>query len=255
MNRRLAIVLAAGKGTRMKSELPKVLVEVCGRPMIDYVLDALQASGVDEVIVVVGYRADDVRKALGARSGLRFVEQKEQLGTGHAVMVCREELAGHDGAVLIVAGDSPLMQADSIRRLLAEFERRRPACLLGTAHKPNPYGLGRILRDSDGNFLGIIEERDASEAQRKLTEVNMSCYVFDCRDLLLALEQLRPANAQAEYYLTDCPGLLKAAGRKVEAQAALKLIEALSINTREELAAVEAVLRQEGGAASAAGAD
>lgn len=250
MNRRLAIVLAAGKGTRMKSELPKVLVEVCGRPMIDYVLDALQASGVDETIVVVGYRADDVRKALSGRAGLRFVEQKEQLGTGHAVMVCREELAGYEGAVLVVAGDSPLMQADSLERLLAEFDRGQPACLLGTTHKPNPFGLGRILRDGEGKFVGIVEQRDATDEQRKITEVNMSCYVFNCRDLLLALEQLRPANAQAEYYLTDCPGLLKAAGRPVEAKPALKPIEALSINTREELAAVEEAMRQVGGAAS-----
>ena len=112
MNRKLAIVLAAGKGTRMKSELPKVLVKVCGRPMIDYVLDALAASGVDEIVVVVGYRADDVRRALASRRGLRFVEQKEQLGTGHAVMACRPELAPHEGPVLIVAGDSPLMQTD-----------------------------------------------------------------------------------------------------------------------------------------------
>jgi bifunctional UDP-N-acetylglucosamine pyrophosphorylase/glucosamine-1-phosphate N-acetyltransferase/UDP-N-acetylglucosamine pyrophosphorylase len=252
MNRRLAIVLAAGKGTRMKSELPKVLVEVCGRPMIDYVLDALQASGVDEIVVVVGYRADGVRQALSGRAGLRFVEQKEQLGTGHAVMVCREELAGREGAVLVVAGDSPLMQTDSIQRLLAEFDRQQPACLLGTTHKPNPFGLGRIVRDGKGKFLGIVEERDASDEQRKITEVNMSCYVFNCRDLLLALEQLRPANAQAEYYLTDCPGLLKAAGRLVEAQPVLKPIEALSINTREELAAVEEVLRRGDAAAGEA---
>ena len=250
MNRKLAIVLAAGKGTRMKSELPKVLVEVCGRPMINYVLDALAASGVDEIVVVVGYRADDVRRALASRRGLRFVEQKEQLGTGHAVMACREELAPHEGPVLIVAGDSPLMQTDSLVRLLAEFDRQRPACLLGTTHKPNPQGLGRIVRDGVGNFLAIVEERDASEEQRKITEVNMSCYVFNCRDLLFALDQLRPANAQAEYYLTDCPGALKTAGRTVEARAVLKPIEALSINTREELAAVEEVLRQGAGAAS-----
>ena len=249
MNRKLAIVLAAGKGTRMKSELPKVLVEVCGRPMIDYVLDALEASGVDETVVVVGYRADDVRRALASRRGMRFVEQKEQLGTGHAVMACREELARHEGPVLIVAGDSPLMQTDSLVRLLAEFDRQRPACLLGTTHKPNPQGLGRIVRDGVGNFLAIVEERDASEEQRKITEVNMSCYVFNCRDLLFALDQLRPANAQAEYYLTDCPGALKTAGRAVEARAVLKPIEALSINTREELAAVEEVLRQGAGAA------
>ncbi|HUY92873.1 MAG TPA: NTP transferase domain-containing protein [Pirellulales bacterium] len=251
MNRKLAIVLAAGKGTRMKSDLPKVLVEVCGRPMIFYVLDALQAAGVDEILVVVGYRADDVRRTLSDRPGLRFVEQTEQLGTGHAVMVCREALADHAGPVLIVAGDSPLMQADSLRTLLAEFDRSRPACLLGTTHKPNPEGLGRVVRDAQGDFLGIVEERDATEEQKRITEVNMSCYAFNCPDLLFALDRLRPTNAQAEYYLTDCPGALKAAGRKVEARAVLKPIEALSINTREELAAVEAALREPPSAAGA----
>jgi len=227
----------------MKSELPKVLIEVCGRPMIDYVLDALDATQVDRVLVVVGYRADLVREALSGRPRVRFIEQTEQLGTGHAVMVCRESLAGHEGAVLIVTGDSPLAQSDSLRTLLDEFDRDRPACLIGTAHKDNPHGLGRIVRDERGEFERIVEEKDASDAQRRITEVNMSCYVFASPDLLFALERIRPANTQAEYYLTDCPGVLKAAGRHVRALPILKPIETLSINTRDELAAVEAALR------------
>lgn len=244
MDRRIAIVLAAGKGTRMKSELPKVLIEVCGRPMIEYVLDALEKAGVDEVLVVVGYRADLVRQTLAHRQKVRFVDQTEQLGTGHAVMMCREALAGHQGPVLIVTGDSPLAQPDSLTQILAEFDRRRLACLLGTAHKDNPQGLGRIVRDAAGQFERIVEEKDASERQRQITEVNMSCYVFAGADLLFALDHIRPANAQSEYYLTDCPGVLKTAGRLVEALPVLKPIEALSINTHEELAAVEAVLRR-----------
>ncbi len=243
MNRRIAIVLAAGKGTRMKSELPKVLIPVCGRPMIDFVLDALEAAGIDETLVVVGYRADLVRQTLAGRSNVRFADQTEQLGTGHAVMMCRAALAGHQGPVLIVTGDSPLAQPDSLARLLDEFARRRPACLLGTAHKDNPHGLGRIVRDAAGQFEQIVEEKDATERQRQITEVNMSCYVFAGPDLLFALDHIRPANAQSEYYLTDCPGVLKAAGRPVEALPVLKPIEALSINTHEELAAVEAVLK------------
>lgn len=243
MNQRVAIVLAAGKGTRMKSELPKVLVEVCGRPMIEYVLDALDYTGVDRVLVVVGYRSDLVRQRLAGRPKVEFVEQTEQLGTGHAVMVCREALAGHEGAVLIVTGDSPLAQPDSLGRLLEEFDRERPACLLGTAHKENPLGLGRIVRDARGEFERIVEEKDASDDQRRITEVNMSCYVFNCSDLLFTLDHIRPANRQSEYYLTDCPGVLKAAGRTVRALPVLKPIEALSINTREELAAVETVIR------------
>jgi bifunctional UDP-N-acetylglucosamine pyrophosphorylase/glucosamine-1-phosphate N-acetyltransferase len=242
MKKTIAVVLAAGKGTRMKSDLPKVLIEVCGRPMIDYVLDALHSAGVDEILVVVGYRGDLVRQTLAGRPGVRFVEQTQQLGTGHAVMVCREALAGHEGAVLIVTGDSPLAQADSLRTLLAEFHRTRPACLMGTAHKEDPHGLGRIVRDPEGRFERIVEEKDADENQRRITEVNMSCYVFAGGELLFALDHIRPNNAQGEYYLTDCPGVLKGAGRTVLAMPVLKPIEALSINTREELAAVEEAL-------------
>jgi bifunctional UDP-N-acetylglucosamine pyrophosphorylase/glucosamine-1-phosphate N-acetyltransferase/UDP-N-acetylglucosamine pyrophosphorylase len=240
----VAIVLAAGKGVRMKSDLPKVLVPVCGRPMIDYVLDVLLEAGLDRVLVVVGYRHDLVREALAGRPRVTFIEQTEQLGTGHAVMMCRPHLEQHDGAVLVVTGDSPLIQRESVGRLLEEFQRDRPACLLGTAHKENPTGLGRIVRDEAGRFQAIVEERDASEAQRRITEVNMSTYVFNCRDLLDALAQVKADNRQREYYLTDCPGILKRSGRLVRALDVLKPIEALSINTPEELAVVEQVMRE-----------
>jgi bifunctional UDP-N-acetylglucosamine pyrophosphorylase/glucosamine-1-phosphate N-acetyltransferase/UDP-N-acetylglucosamine pyrophosphorylase len=243
MTSKVAVVLAAGKGTRMKSDLPKVLVPVCGRPMIDYVVDVLLDAGLDQVLVVVGYRHDLVREALAGRPRVAFVEQTQQLGTGHAVMMCRPQLARHDGAVLVVTGDSPLIQRESVASLLAEFDRQRPACLLGTAHKENPAGLGRIVRDAKGQFEAIVEERDATEAQRRITEVNMSTYVFNCRDLLDALEQVQADNLQREYYLTDCPGILKRAGRPVRALDVLKPIEALSINTVEELAVVEQVMK------------
>ncbi|HEY4309618.1 MAG TPA: NTP transferase domain-containing protein [Pirellulales bacterium] len=243
MARKIAVVLAAGKGTRMKSELPKVLIEICGRPMIEYVLDALAGVGFDEVAVVVGYRADDVKKALKHRSGLTFVLQEQQQGTGHAVMVCRDVLAAHDGPVAVVTGDAPLLQSESIGKLLAEYEQRRPACIIGTIHKQNPAGLGRIVRDAGGEFVAIVEEKDATPDQRKLTEVNMSCYVFDNRPLLAALEELRPDNAQGEYYITDCPGLMKREGKLVLALPVLKPIEALGVNTMDELRVVEQALR------------
>jgi bifunctional UDP-N-acetylglucosamine pyrophosphorylase / glucosamine-1-phosphate N-acetyltransferase len=240
----VAVVMAAGKGTRMKSDLPKVLVPVYGRPMIDYVLDALEAAGVDRSIVVVGYRADDVRQALAARRNIVFALQAEQRGTGHAVMSCREHLAGHDGPVLVVAGDSPMMQSDSIRKLFAEFERSRPACLLGTATKADPHGLGRIVRDGEGRFVGIVEEKDATAEQRNIHEVNLSCYLFNCRDLLAALDQIKADNAQGEYYLTDCPGVLLAVGKDVRALNVLQPCEALSINSMDELAVVAAAMKE-----------
>lgn len=239
-----AVVLAAGKGTRMKSELPKVLVPVCGRPMIDYVLDVLLDAGLEQILVVVGYRQDLVREALAGRPRVSFVEQTEQLGTGHAVMMCRPHLESQDGAVLVVTGDSPLIQRDSVARLLAEFAREKPACLLGTAHKSDPTGLGRIVRDAAGEFEAIVEERDATDEQRRITEVNMSTYVFNCRDLLEALTQVQANNRQREYYLTDCPGILKRGGGRVRALDVLKPVEALSINNMEELAVVEQVMRQ-----------
>ena len=154
-------------------------------------------------------------------------------------MACREALESHDGAVLIVTGDSPLMQSRSIAALLAEFERERPACLLGTAHRADPTGLGRIVRNAEGHFRGIVEERDATPDERRITEVNMSCYVFDGRALLESLGKITRKNAQGEYYLTDCPGILQAAGKRVEALPVLQPCEALSINTVDELAIVE----------------
>ncbi|MEX0678740.1 MAG: NTP transferase domain-containing protein [Pirellulales bacterium] len=246
MSATLAVVMAAGKGTRMKSELPKVLVPVCGRPMIDYVLDALETAGIDQTVVVVGYRADDVRQALAARRNVAFALQAEQHGTGHAVMCAREFLARHDGPVLVVAGDSPMMQSDSLARLLAEFERFRPACILGTATKEDASGLGRVVRDKNGNFAAIAEEKDATPEQKRIREVNLSCYVFNGADLLAALEGIRAENAQGEYYVTDCPGVLLAAGKDVRALNVLKPCEALSINNREELAAVEDAMREMG---------
>jgi UDP-N-acetylglucosamine diphosphorylase/glucosamine-1-phosphate N-acetyltransferase len=242
--RPLAIILAAGQGTRMNSDLPKVLVRVCERPMIRYVIDAVRAAGIERIVVVVGHRGELVREELAGEPGLVFVEQTSQLGTGHAVMMCCDELARHEGPVLILAGDSPMVQSSSLRSLLAEFEAHGPACLMGTATKAEPKGLGRIVRDAEGRFEAIVEEKDASPEVRAITEVNMSTYVFHPRELTWALERLTADNVQGEYYLTDCPGVLKEAGRPVMALCELEPCESLSINTLEELAAVEAEMKK-----------
>jgi bifunctional UDP-N-acetylglucosamine pyrophosphorylase/glucosamine-1-phosphate N-acetyltransferase/UDP-N-acetylglucosamine pyrophosphorylase len=246
MDQPLAVVLAAGLGTRMKSELPKVLVPVLGRPMIDYVLDALKQAGIGRVIVVVGYRAELVQAHLADREGIEWALQSERLGTGHAVKMAQPLFARHQGPVVVVAGDSPLLQPRSVQALVAHFWQRRPACLLGTLHKADPTGLGRIIRDDQGAFVGIVEEKDATSQQRQITEVNMSTYVFEAADLCWALDRLRNDNRQREFYLTDCPGLLKAAGRPVEALPILQPCEALSINTPEELQWVEVEMRKLG---------
>ena len=244
MDAPLAIVMAAGKGTRMKSELPKVLCEANGRPLVDYVLDALKSAGVTRMVVVVGYKADLVKESLGGNDAIEFALQSEQLGTGHAVMMCREHIAKHNGPVVVVAGDSPMMQASSIKALLDDFSETKPACILGTLIHENPEGLGRIVRDGDNNFTGIVEHKDATEVQRKIAEVNMSTYVFDCQKMLGALDSLTDDNTQKEYYITDLPAILLGNKEDVRALPVLKPIEALSVNTVEHLADVEKAMKE-----------
>ncbi|MCA9217395.1 MAG: NTP transferase domain-containing protein [Planctomycetales bacterium] len=244
MSGALGIVLAAGKGTRMESDLPKVLVPACDRPLVDYVLDASTEAGVDQLVVVVGYKADDVKDALCGRDNISFVEQTEQLGTGHAVQVCMDHLTSYDGPVLVVTGDSPMTQTESIKALLDLYYEQHPACILGTLKKDDPTGLGRIVRDADGNFSGIVEHKDATPEQLEINEVNMSTYVFDCQHLVRALGKLKNDNNQGEYYLTDCPGILKSEGLDVQALPVLKPCEALSVNNLADLSAVEAEMKR-----------
>lgn len=241
---RLAVVMAAGKGTRMESDLPKVLYPVGGRPMIEWVLDTLEKVEVARVILVVGYRSDLVRETLAHRTGIEFVEQTERLGTGHAVKICRDQLAEHSGAVLVVTGDSPLIQPSSVKTLFDIFDQESPAAIVGSLHKENPFGLGRVVRDDEDHFLKIVEEKDATEAERGITEVNMSTYVFNSADLVSALDRLRNDNQQGEYYITDCPGILRDDGASVQALACLSPCEALSINTIAEAAIVEQKMKE-----------
>lgn len=248
--RATAIVMAAGKGTRMKSELPKVLFPVLGRPMIHWVLDALEQVAVSRVLVVVGYRHEDVRRELQGRKNVEFVLQEQQLGTGHAVQMCvpslRDKQDSGSCPVMVVAGDSPLVQSSSLGELLHAFGKGDFSCLLGTLIKPDPQGLGRIVRDAQGGFERIVEQKDASVEESKIQEVNMSTYLFKQDRLIWALERLGNNNAQNEYYLTDCPALLKEQGDRVDALAALKACEALSINTIEELEKVEDKMKELG---------
>lgn len=244
MAQRLAIILAAGKGTRMESDLPKVLVPACGRPLIEYVLDAVEEAGIERTIVVVGYRGELVREALSDRPRIEFVEQTEQLGTGHAVQVCREHLVDWEGAVLVVTGDSPLTQASSLAQLLDLYEAEKPACVIGTLIKKDPAGMGRVVRNDRGEFMAIVEEKDATDEQRAIQEVSMSTYVFDGMELVPTLDRLQNNNRQGEFYITDCPGILKNDGKDVRALPVLKPCEALSINNLAELTAVEDEMRR-----------
>ena len=243
-NSPIAVVLAAGKGTRMQSDLPKVLCQANGRPLIEYVLDSLREAGVQKIVVVVGYQADQVKTSLAGYENLEFALQEEQLGTGHAVMMCKNQISDHEGACVVVAGDSPMLQSSSIRSLLSDYDQTNPACILGTLIHDNPTGLGRIVRDSENSFVGIVEEKDATESQRAIKEVNMSTYVFDCQSMLAALDDLTDDNQQQEYYITDIPGILLGRSRDVRALPVLKPIEALSVNTVEQLKLVEEAMQR-----------
>lgn len=247
MNEPCAVVLAAGKGTRMDSELPKVLCRVVDRPMIHFVLDALEKAGIRRHIVVVGFEADLVREELSTRGDhIEFVLQEDQLGTGHAVQMCRSALQNQAGPTIVVAGDSPLIQSSSLKKLLDHFQQSSPALLLGTLEKDDPTGLGRIVRNQQGAFTGIVEHKDATPEQLAIREVNMSTYVFHTPDLLDSLDQLSNDNAQAEYYLTDSAELLCQAGRPVEALPVLEQCESLSINNTRELQLVDEQMRKMG---------
>ena len=230
----------------MKSELPKVLTPVAGRPMLEYPLAALRDAGIEKILVVIGYRGEEVQKKMSHWPNLTFVWQTEQKGTGHAVQCCVETLRkivpDTETPVVIVAGDSPMMQGKTIAAMLENWYAEPTAGLLGTIEVENPTGLGRILRDSEGNFLGIVEEKDATPLQKTIREVNQSYYLFRVKDLLEVLPRLRAENAQGEYYLTDVPGFLLREGKTVQAHPLLQSIEATSVNTPEERDRAELLL-------------
>jgi len=245
MNEPVAVVLAAGKSKRMKSDLPKVLHEICGKMMIDYVLNAAHNAGVKRTVVVVGHQAERVRATLSHHDGLEFALQKEQHGTGHAVMMCKPHLEGHNGPVLILAGDTPLLQAESLTGLLDDLREQKAAAVIGTATTQANQGLGRIVRDADGRFERIVEEKDANEEQKLIREINTGCYAFDGPLLLHSLSKIAPANKQDEYYLTDCPAVLLGEGHTVIASERFDIREAMGVNTRVQLAEVHRTIQRE----------
>ncbi|MEZ6065764.1 MAG: NTP transferase domain-containing protein [Planctomycetaceae bacterium] len=238
----LGVVLAAGQGKRMQSDLAKVLHAACGKPMVEHVLDAARLAGVDHFVVIVGHQADAVRQQLQRYPDVDFAEQTEQLGTGHAVMMARDALAAHDGPVLVLAGDTPLLTPASLAGLLSAQRDSQAACVIGTARTENNHGLGRIVRDDAGEFVRIVEEKDATDEQRRIQEINTGCFVFQGRNCSAHSSDLRTDNQQGEYYLTDC-GILR---EQAEGLAACRLDieEAMGVNTKEQLDEVERVMRE-----------
>lgn len=243
MNPPQILVLAAGKGTRMKSKRPKVLHEVLFRPMLHHVLDTARAIDARGVTVVIGHGAEEVRTACAGFSGVEFALQEKQLGTGHAVMAAREPIAKLGGTLLILSGDTILTRPESLRAMLAAHRRAGALCTVGTAVVPRPQGYGRILRSADGGVADIREETDCSEAERRIDEVNGGIYCFEAAALLEALETLSTDNKQGEYYLTDT---VRALAKKGKTGRFLfeDPWEVAGINDHGALSEVESVLRR-----------
>ncbi len=237
-----AVVLAAGKGTRMKSERAKVLHEIAGRPLLFYPLLAAKAAGCEKISVVVGHQGDEVEAAL-ADLEVDCVWQTEQLGTGHALLCAAEKLRGFSGDLLLLCGDVPLLSAETVAQLLALHRDEGAAVTVLTANLPAPQGYGRILRDGK-NVTAIVEEKDASAEQRAICEINTGTYVFAADFVFSVLPQLGKENAQGEYYLTDVVAAAANAGRKTRALCLADSNEALGINDRLQLAEAGRLMRQ-----------
>ncbi len=236
-----AIVLAAGAGTRMKSEKPKVAHEVLGKPLVQWVLDAAQQAGIGRIVTVVGHAREQVIPLVEDRS--EIVVQEEQRGTAHAVLSCADALEGFEGSVLVLSGDCPLISAATMRALVEMREANDAAVVVLTMDVPDPFGYGRIIRDENGEVARIVEQKDASPEEAAVTECNSGFYCFDARALFEALGQVGSDNAQGEFYLTDVLEISRNAGRKVLALPADDVTECLGINTPEQLAAVEDLAR------------
>lgn len=234
------LVLAAGKGTRMKSDLPKAVFAVVGLPMAEWVGRAMREAGVERPLVVVGHRAELVQERLGDRYD--YALQAEQLGTGHAVSMAREALARHSGSVLVAPGDAPLLSAEVLRSLAQRHAETSAVATLATTTLGDPTGYGRIVRRSDGTVARIVEERDADAGQRTIREVNAGIYCFDAKALFEALPRLSNANAQREFYLTDAIALLAEGGRVETLELPAEVVS--GVNDRWQLAEAEAILRR-----------
>ncbi|MCR4962686.1 MAG: bifunctional UDP-N-acetylglucosamine diphosphorylase/glucosamine-1-phosphate N-acetyltransferase GlmU [Firmicutes bacterium] len=241
MKEMAAIVLAAGKGTRMVSAKPKVLHELLGKPMIDYVLQALRGAEVSRVVTVIGSGAEEVREHLG--DACSFALQEPQLGTGHAVMQGLPCLGPEVETVMVVCGDTPLLTKETLQGLKTHFEESRSSCTVLTAVLDDPAAYGRILRDDSGALLGVVEARDASPRQLAIQEINSGVYCFVKKDLEEAIGSLTTGNQQGEYYLTDTIAVLRNAGKKTTAFCCGDPAEIQGVNDRCQLAEAEGLLR------------
>lgn len=242
MINRYAVVLAAGQGTRMKSSLYKVLHPVCGKPMVQHVIDQLNELEVTKIVTVIGHGAEKVKESLSGNT--TFVLQEKQLGTAHAVMQAESEIGSSEGLTLVVCGDSPLIQAETIRKLMEEHEKTKAKVTVLTAKAEDPTGYGRIIRDAIGNLERIVEQKDASAEEKAVQEINTGVFCFDNRTLFEALKEVNNNNAQGEYYLPDVIEIIRKKGEIVTACQAASFEEALGVNDRVALSKAESLMRK-----------
>ena len=238
----IAVILAAGKGTRMKSSLPKVLHRVGGKHMLQHVLDAAKAAGAKRNIVVTGFGGEAVREAIGDQA--EFVTQEEQLGTGHAVLQAKPLLRDEGGTVMVLCGDTPLLTGDLLRKLYDAHRKAQAKATVLTAILPDPTGYGRIVHMADGTVEKIVEHKDATEEERNIREVNSGIYCFAAKELFEALGKVTNDNAQGEYYLPDVLEILRKQGEKIWAVPTDDYESTFGINSRSQLAQAEKILRQ-----------
>jgi len=239
--KKMAIVLAAGQGKRMKSALYKVLHPVCGKSMVEHVVDTVRSASCDRIVVVVGHGAEQVREKLG--NAAEYALQAEQLGTGHAVLQTRPLLEAEDGITLVIYGDTPLITADTVEAMMNRHAADGAGATLLTARVQDPHGYGRIVRGADGSVARIVEHKDCTAEEAAIDEINAGTYCFDNRLLFAALDQVRCDNAQGEYYLTDAIGILQAGGARISAHLLEDPAEAIGVNDRVALGEAERLMR------------
>lgn len=238
---RTAIILAAGKGTRMRSNQPKVVHDILQKPMLAHVVDHLREAQVERIIAIVGHEADKVKECV---TGVEFVYQNEQLGTGHAVLQAEQLLADVDGNTMVICGDTPLIYAETIENIFNYHEAQRAKATILTAQVDNPTGYGRIIRDQTEHVLGSVEEKDASPQERLIQEINTGTYCFAIKELFWALNQVTNDNAQGEYYLPDVLKILADADYPVRGYKTNDFEQTLGINDRVALANAERIMRE-----------
>jgi len=239
---KVALILAAGKGKRMKSDIPKVLHRLDGKYVVDHVIENARRAGIEKQILVIGYKAEMVREAMADRN-VYFALQEEQRGTGHAVMMAREHLTGFSGDLVVLCGDMPLVREDTIKRLIDERRRLDAAAVVLTVVLDDPKKYGRIIRDDKGLLKAIVEYRDADEKIREIKEVNTGAFCFDWQKLDEILDKLSDKNSQKEYYLTDSIDLFVRRGDTVGVLTASDPYEGFGINSVEELSMVESLIK------------